>query len=76
MKKPVKILVIAIAAILVLSFVKNLVIKTSIEGGVKLATGLSLKMRGLNVGIIIFKHAVFNFMPMTVFIVVMIPLPS
>lgn len=52
MKKILTIVVGVIAILLILSFVKDMVIKTSVEKGVELVTGLPLKMRSLNVGII------------------------
>ena len=52
MKKPLTILIGILAILLVLSFVKDMLIKTSVEKGVELVTGLPLRMRSLNVGII------------------------
>ncbi len=51
MKKPVVAIVGIIAILVVLSFVKNVIIKASVEAGVKAVTGLPLKMGSMNVGI-------------------------
>jgi len=52
MKKILTVVIGVIAILLILSFVKDMFIKTSVEKGVELVTGLPLKMRSLNVGII------------------------
>jgi hypothetical protein len=52
MKKPITVLVGILAILIVLSVVKNAVIKVSVEKGVEFATGLKLNMRSLNIGII------------------------
>lgn len=52
MKKILPIIIGAIAILLVLSFVKDMIIKASVEKGVEIVTGLRLNMRSLNVGII------------------------
>ena len=52
MKKILTIVIGVIAILLVLSFTKDILIKASVEKGVELVTGLPLKMRSLNVGII------------------------
>jgi uncharacterized protein involved in outer membrane biogenesis len=52
MKKPWKTLLIIIVVIFALSFVKDFVIKTSVEKGVEIVTGLKLNIGSLNVGVI------------------------
>jgi uncharacterized protein Yka (UPF0111/DUF47 family) len=52
MKKLLVIAIGVIAILIVLSFVKDIVIKTSVEKGVEVVTGLRLNIRNLNVGII------------------------
>ena len=52
MKKPLVIVVSILAILVVLSFAKDIIVKTSVEKGVELVTGLPLKMRSLNVGIV------------------------
>jgi hypothetical protein len=52
MKKLLVIAVGVIAILIVLSFVKDIVIKTSVEKGVEVVSGLRLNIRNLNVGII------------------------
>ena len=56
MKKLVNILIIILVVLFVLLLAKDLIIKTSVEKGVEIVTGLKVKMGGLNVGI--FKPAV------------------
>lgn len=51
MKKPVKILIGVLITLIVLSFVKDIAIKISVEKGVQLVTGLPLKMSGFRIGI-------------------------
>jgi len=51
-KKPITILVGILAILLVLSFAKDMIVKVSVEKGVQVVTGLPLKIRGFNVGII------------------------
>ena len=51
MKKVLIIVISILAILLVLSFVKDTLIKISVEKGVELVTGLQLKMRSFNVGI-------------------------
>jgi len=55
MKKLVNILIIVLVVLFVLLLAKDLIIKTSVEKGVEIVTGLKLKIGGLNVGI--FKPA-------------------
>ena len=52
MKKTLTILIGVVVVLVVLSFVKDTLVKASVEKGVELVTGLPLKMRSLNVGII------------------------
>ena len=52
MKKLLTLLIGILAILLVLSFVKDVIVKTSVEKGVEFVTGLPLRMRSLNVGII------------------------
>ncbi len=52
MKKPLTILVGVLSIFIVLSFVKDVLIKVSVEKGVYIATGLPLKMQGFRVGIL------------------------
>ncbi len=52
MKKLVTILIGILTVLLVSSFAKDMIVKVSVEKGVELVTGLSLKIRGFNVGII------------------------
>ena len=52
MKKLGKILLIAVAIILVLSLAKDFIIKTAVEKGVEVVTGLKLNIGSLNVGVI------------------------
>ncbi|NQT95263.1 MAG: hypothetical protein HQ572_02325 [Candidatus Omnitrophica bacterium] len=52
MKKLAIILIVIIVLVLVLSVGKNMIVKAGIEKGVKLVTGLQLRMGGLNIGII------------------------
>ncbi|MDB4349548.1 hypothetical protein OAA99_01180, partial [Omnitrophica bacterium] len=52
MKKPVVVIISVIAILLVLSVVKNMVVKAAVEAGVEAVTGLPLKMKSLNVGIV------------------------
>jgi hypothetical protein len=52
MKKAVVILVGVLAILLVLSFIKDMIVKTSVEKGVELVTGLRLNIRSMNVGIL------------------------
>jgi uncharacterized protein involved in outer membrane biogenesis len=51
MKKSIPILVGILAILIVVSFVKDVIIKVSVEKGVQAATGLPLKMQGFRVGI-------------------------
>lgn len=51
MKKWGKILLIVVAVIFVLLLAKDMIIKTSVEKGVELVTGLKLSIRSLSVGI-------------------------
>lgn len=52
MKKLLVIVVGIVAILLVLSFVKDIIVKASVEKGVEIVTGLRLNMASLNVGII------------------------
>ena len=52
MKKPLTILIGILAILIALSFVKDLLIKVSVEKGVQIATGLPLKIQGFRVGIL------------------------
>lgn len=52
MKKLLAVVIGILAILLVLSFIKDTLIKVSVEKGVRLVTGLQLNMRSLNVGII------------------------
>ena len=52
MKKLVSILIVVLVVLFVLSFAKDMIIKTSVEKGVEVVTGLPLKMKSLTVGII------------------------
>ena len=53
MKKVIGVIaVILVAMILVLVLAKDIIIKTSVEKGVKVATGLQLNLKGLKVGVI------------------------
>ncbi len=56
MKKPLVIVIGALAALFLLSIVKDLIIKISVEKGVEIVTGLKISTRSFNVGI--FKSAV------------------
>jgi len=51
MKKIFSILVVVLVVIVVLAFVKDLIIKTSVEKGVEVVTGLKLNIGSLRVGI-------------------------
>ena len=53
MKKVIGVIAVILAAVvLVLALAKDIIIKTSVEKGVKLATGLQLNLKGLKVGVI------------------------
>lgn len=52
MNKTIRILIIALVVILVLSFAKDAIIKTSIEKGAEVVTGLRLNIQSLRVGIL------------------------
>ncbi|MFC1807633.1 hypothetical protein ACFL0T_04620 [Candidatus Omnitrophota bacterium] len=52
MKKLLIVVGIIVAIAVVLSVGKNVIVKSAIESGTKAVTGLTLKMRGLNIGII------------------------
>ena len=52
MKKPVKIAVIALVVLIALSMAKDMIIKTTVEGAVRVVTGLRLNMSGFRVGLI------------------------
>ena len=52
MKRYMPVIIGAVVAVLVLAFVKDLVIKVSVEKGVELVTGLKLRIGGLNVGVL------------------------
>lgn len=52
MKKQAKIAVGILAALIVISFAKDIIIKISVEKGVQAVTGLPLKMKGFKVGIV------------------------
>jgi len=52
MKRPVMVLVAVLAVLLVLSFAKDMIVKVSVEKGVQMVTGLSLKIKSFNVGIV------------------------
>jgi uncharacterized protein involved in outer membrane biogenesis len=52
MNKTIRILIIALVVILVLSFAKDAIIKTSIEKGAEVVTGLRLDIQSLKVGIL------------------------
>ncbi|MCK4852277.1 MAG: hypothetical protein KAS86_04100 [Candidatus Omnitrophica bacterium] len=51
-KNPVFLIVAVLAIVLVLSVAKNTIARISVERGVRLVTGLSLKMKSLDIGII------------------------
>lgn len=51
MKKIGMIIAIVLAVMLVLSFAKNIIAKTSVSAGVRAITGLKLSMRSMNIGI-------------------------
>ena len=51
MKKIGMIIAIVLAALLVLSFAKNIIAKTSVSAGVKAMTGLKLSMKSMNIGV-------------------------
>ncbi|MEF9438444.1 MAG: hypothetical protein L0922_06815, partial [Candidatus Mariimomonas ferrooxydans] len=52
MKKAFKIIAIALAVLIVLSFAKNIIARTLVSAGVKAVTGLRISMKSMNVGII------------------------
>jgi len=52
MKKPVIVLIAILAVIAVISLAKDLIIKTTVEKGVEIVTGLPLKMQSFKVGVI------------------------
>ncbi len=52
MNKTIRILIIALVVILVLSFAKDAIIKTSVEKGAEVVTGLRLSIQSLRVGIL------------------------
>ncbi|MBN1354270.1 MAG: hypothetical protein JW994_06350 [Candidatus Omnitrophica bacterium] len=52
MKKIVIVIAAVLAALIIISFVKDVIIKVSVEKGVEIVTGLKLKMSSLRVGIL------------------------
>ena len=52
MNKPVKILIAVVVILVVLGFLKDLIIKSSVEAGARFATGADVKIGGLSLGII------------------------
>jgi hypothetical protein len=52
MNKPVKILIAVVVILVVLGFLKDFIIKSSVEAGAKFATGADIKIGGFSLGII------------------------
>jgi hypothetical protein len=61
MNKPVKIIIAVVVILVVLGFLKDLIIKSSVEAGAKFATGADVKIGGFSLGIITQSVRITNF---------------